>query len=62
MICGERKTETLEEVNQTKGRTSAKEARTPKLNSRVEDRGEIVLCLETNKKEAAKPLYLLRSE
>ena len=62
MVCGESSTGALKEGNAKKERTNGKRARTPKLNSCAENRRKIILCLETNKKEAAKPLYLLRYE
>ena len=36
--------------------------KSPNLSSCTEKQHEIILCLEANKKEAAKPLYLLRYE
>jgi len=36
--------------------------KSPKLDSCTKKQHEIILCLEANKKEAAKPLYLLRYE
>lgn len=62
MVCGENRTGTLEEGNATKEKTNGKRVRAPRLNSCAENRRKIILCLETKKKEAAKPLYLLRYE
>lgn len=62
MVWNENRTGPLEEANATKERTNGKRARVPRLNSRDENRRNSILNLETNKKEAAKPLYLLRYE
>jgi len=62
MVCGESSTGALGEGNAKKERTNGKRARAPRPNSCAENRRKIILCLETNKKEAAKPLYLLRYE
>ena len=62
MVRGENRTGELEEGNAAKERANGKRARVPRLNSCAENRRKIILSLETNKKEAAKPLYLLRYE
>ena len=62
MVCGENRTGELEEGSATKERANGKRAHVPRLNSCAENRRNIILCSETNKKEAAKPLYLLRYE
>lgn len=62
MVCRDSRTGALEEGNVTKERTNGKKARASRLNLCAENRRNIILSLEANKKEAAKPLYLLRYE
>jgi len=59
MVCEENKIRVRKDW-QVKN-VSANE-KSPKLSSRTEKQHESILCLEANKKEAAKPLYLLRYE
>jgi hypothetical protein len=62
MVCGENRTGALEEVSGTKEKTTGKRVEVLRLNSCAENRRSKILSSETNKKEAAKPLYLLRYE
>lgn len=59
MVCKENKIRVRKDRQVKKASANEKN---PKLSSCTEKQHEIILCLEANKKEAAKPLYLLRYE
>jgi hypothetical protein len=62
MGCNENRARASEEANAAKEKTNGKSEDVPKLNPRAENRRNNILSLKKNKKEAAKPLYLLRYE
>jgi hypothetical protein len=62
MSWNENRAGAFEEANAAEEKTNGKSEDAPKLNSRTENRRNNILSLEKNKKEAAKPLYLLRYE
>jgi hypothetical protein len=59
MVRDENKIRARKDWHMTK--VSAK-GKSPRPGSCAENQREIILCLEAKKKEAAKPLYLLRYE
>ena len=59
MVRDEKKIRASKGGNETKASADGK---SPRPGSCAENQREIILCLEAKKKEAAKPLYLLRYE
>ena len=59
MACDENKIRASKRGSETK---ISADGKSPRLDSCAENRRKIILSVESNKKEAAKPLYLLRYE
>jgi len=59
MVRDENKIRKRKDRHMTKASANGK---SPRPGSCAENQREIILCLEAKKKEAAKPLYLLRYE